>query len=223
MPKLLIAFACCLLAGRAAEVCRTATLRNGRTVPYSRHEASGAAARLWLCGDGIEGYVEVPAAQIESFDPVPAPVTAAPPQQPPPATAAAAGPPDIGSLIAGAATRNRIDPDFVASVVKAESGFNPAAVSRRGAAGLMQLMPGTAASLGVADAFDPAENLEAGTRYLRQMLELFDWDAIKALAAYNAGPARVERYGGVPPYRETRDYVSRVIRDYNRKKTGASD
>jgi soluble lytic murein transglycosylase-like protein len=121
--------------------------------------------------------------------------------------------------IAGAALRYQIDPDFVASVVKAESGFNPTAVSPKGALGLMQLMPQTAARLGVEDAFDPAANLEGGTRYLRELLDQYGGDAVKALAAYNAGPQRVEQYGGVPPFRETRAYITGIIDDYKRKKT----
>ena len=106
----------------------------------------------------------------------------------------------------------------MASVVKAESGFNPRAVSPKGAQGLMQLMPETAAMLGAGNVLDPAANLGAGTKYLRQLLDQFAGDAGKALAAYNAGPQMVEQYGGIPPYRETRAYVTRIIEDYNRKK-----
>jgi soluble lytic murein transglycosylase-like protein len=124
----------------------------------------------------------------------------------------------LNELIAGAAARHEIDPDFVASVVKAESRFNPAAVSPKGARGLMQLMPGTAASLGVGNAFDPASNVEGGTALLRKLLDQYAGNAQKALAAYNAGPERVKQYGGVPPFRETRDYIVRVIEDFNRKK-----
>ena len=102
----------------------------------------------------------------------------------------------IRDSIAIAASRHQIDPDFVASVVKAESGFNPAAVSPKGAQGLMQLMPQTAAKLGVENALDPAANVEGGTKYLRQLLDQYDGDAVKALAAYNAGPQRVAQYRG---------------------------
>ena len=124
----------------------------------------------------------------------------------------------IQNWIASAASRHQIDPDFVASVVKAESGFNPTAVSPKGAQGLMQLMPETAAKLGVENVLDPAANVEGGTKYLRQLLDQYAGDAVKALAAYNAGPQRVEQYGGIPPYRETRAYITRIIDDYNRKK-----
>ncbi|HEY6305270.1 MAG TPA: lytic transglycosylase domain-containing protein, partial [Candidatus Angelobacter sp.] len=117
-----------------------------------------------------------------------------------------------------ASSRHQLDPDFVNSVIKAESNFQPRAVSRKGAQGLMQLMPGTASQLGVADPFDPQANVEGGTAYLSQLLDLYHNDAIKALAAYNAGPNRVDQYHGVPPYMETRAYVARIVRDYNAKK-----
>jgi soluble lytic murein transglycosylase-like protein len=111
-----------------------------------------------------------------------------------------------------------LDPDLVNSVIKAESGFNTRAVSPKGARGLMQLMPGTASQLGVPNAFDPQANVEGGTKYLRELLERYNFDLVKALAAYNAGPQRVEHFGGVPPYYETRAYVARIVRDFNKKK-----
>jgi soluble lytic murein transglycosylase-like protein len=103
-------------------------------------------------------------------------------------------------------------------VIRAESGFNPKAVSRKGAQGLMQLMPATASKLGVINSMDPAANVDGGTQYLHEMLERFNNDLVKALAAYNAGPERVEKYKGMPPYHETYAYVSRIISDFNRKK-----
>ena len=103
-------------------------------------------------------------------------------------------------------------------MIHAESANNPRAVSRKGARGLMQLMPATASSLGVKNSFDPADNVDGGVRYLRELLLQYNGDAAKALAAYNAGPQRVQQYKGVPPYRETHAYVARVINDYNRKK-----
>jgi hypothetical protein len=207
-------------AGHGAEACQAAVLRNGFTVEYVRREAAGPVTRLWLCAGG--GYAEIPSGQIESFEPGQSadPPAPAAPASAPVATASVAPPVEdpIKNWIAGAASRSQIDPDFLASVVQAESGFNPTAVSPKGARGLMQIMPHTAASLGVENAFDPAANLEGGTKYLRQLLDQYGGDAGKALAAYNAGPRRVEQYGGVPPYPETRAYITRIINDYNRKK-----
>jgi len=201
-------------AGDQLDVCQTAVLRNGFTHQYERRETAGTATRLWVCAEGGVGYVEIPSEQIERFEPVEVPTRTR--------EASAGEMPlvegSIKKLITSAAARHLIDPDFVASVVKVESGFNPKAVSSKGARGLMQLMPQTAASLGVENALNPAANVEAGTKYLRQLLDHYNGDAVKALAAYNAGPERVEHYGGIPPYRETRAYVARVIDDFNRKK-----
>lgn len=121
-------------------------------------------------------------------------------------------------MINAASGRYRLDPDLVNSVIKAESGFNVRAVSRKGAQGLMQLMPDTASKLGVGNAFDPEANVDGGARYLRELLERYNFDLVKALAAYNAGPRRVEQYGGLPPYYETHAYVARIVRDFNKKK-----
>lgn len=116
----------------------------------------------------------------------------------------------INSLISGVADKYNLDPALLKAVVKVESHFNPRAVSPAGAMGLMQLMPKTAAALGVKDAFNVQENLEGGARYLKSMLDRFRGDVNLALAAYNAGPGAVKKYGGVPPYRETMEYVRRV-------------
>ena len=125
---------------------------------------------------------------------------------------------DLDQLVREASARRQLDPDFVNSVIKAESNFKTRAVSPKGAQGLMQLMPGTAAQLGVSNAFDPKANVEAGTQYLSDLLDLYHDDPIKALAAYNAGTQRVEQYHGVPPYRETRTYIARIVHDFNAKK-----
>jgi soluble lytic murein transglycosylase-like protein len=125
---------------------------------------------------------------------------------------------DIGQVVREASNKNRLDPDFVNSVIRAESNFKTHARSKKGALGLMQLMPATAAQLGVADPFDPRANVEAGTAHLSALLDLYNNDPIKALAAYNAGAHRVKQYNGVPPYRETRDYISKIVRDFNAKK-----
>jgi len=114
------------------------------------------------------------------------------------------------AIISHAARVSGLDEDLIHAVVRAESGYDPRCRSSAGAMGLMQLMPGTASALGVADPWDPAQNVTGGARYLRQQLDRFG-DLERALAAYNAGPGAVERYGGIPPYRETQAYVQRVL------------
>lgn len=116
-----------------------------------------------------------------------------------------------GPLIADAARRYGVDPALVAGVIESESGFNARATSSAGAKGLMQLMDGTARGLGVADSYDPVQNVNGGTKFLRQLLDRYNGDARLALAAYNAGGGAVDRYGGVPPYPETQRYVPRVL------------
>jgi soluble lytic murein transglycosylase-like protein len=113
----------------------------------------------------------------------------------------------FGAEITAAAKKHGIDPALLAGLVKQESGFNPNAGSPAGARGLTQLMPGTAAGLGVTNVLDPVQNLDGGAKYLRQQLDAFGGDVTRALAAYNAGPGAVQRYGGVPPYAETQNYV----------------
>jgi soluble lytic murein transglycosylase-like protein len=119
---------------------------------------------------------------------------------------------ELDEMIAAAARQNGLTPDLLREVIRRESAFRPCAVSRSGAMGLMQLMPGTAFDLGVRDPFDPAQNIAAGSRFLRLMLDRFGGDLPLALGAYNAGPARVSAAGGVPPIRETQDYVQGITR-----------
>jgi hypothetical protein len=185
-----------------------ATLANGFTVRFDHRRVMQDTSRLYLSA-AEDGYFDVPTGQIAGIEQekVPSRTVPGPPGRPP----------DVRAAVA-ASDKNDLDPDLVDSVIRAESGFNPRAVSSKGAQGLMQLMPGTAAELGVPDAFDPRANVEGGTRYLRELLVRYHNDLAKALAAYNAGPERVEQYRGVPPYHETRAYVSRVIRDFNRRK-----
>ena len=111
-------------------------------------------------------------------------------------------------------SKYRVDPALIKAVIRAESAWNPTAVSSAGAQGLMQLMPGTASKLDVVDPFDPYQNIEAGAKYLRMMLDTFNGDVMLAVAAYNAGPGAVKKYKGVPPYAETRSYVKIVLRYY---------
>ena len=185
-----------------------AVLRNGFSIRHERRQVIGSVTRLYLSSDPAS-YVDVPTSEIEHFENDPTPTAQA---APPPASK------DLNQVINDISGRHRLDPDLITSVIRAESAFNPHAVSRKGAVGLMQLMPGTASQLGVPNAFDPQANVEGGTRYLRELLERYDFDLIKALAAYNAGPMRVQQYRGVPPYYETRAYVARIVRDFNRKK-----
>ena len=128
------------------------------------------------------------------------------------ATGVSALPADVpyGAEITAAAKKHGLDPALLAGLVKQESGFNPSAGSPAGARGLTQLMPATAAGLGVSNVLDPAQNLDGGAKYLRQQLDAFGGDVTRALAAYNAGPGAVQRYGGVPPYAETQNYVRAV-------------
>jgi soluble lytic murein transglycosylase-like protein len=188
-----------------------ANLRNGFTLRHEHHEVVGDATRLYMSADPAAGYVDVPTADIESFEP-------APPEPQQTAATPSAKSPDLKTIVAAASTQHQIDADFIASVIAAESANNPRAVSRKGAQGLMQLMPATAGKLGVKDSFDPAANVDGGVRYLRELLVQYNGDVAKALAAYNAGPQRVQQYHGVPPYRETHAYVARIINDFNRKK-----
>jgi hypothetical protein len=204
-PYLIVIVALALGASSALGT-DVAILHNGFSIRHERREVFGSVTRLYLGTDDV-GYVDIPTAEIDRFEETPS--------SPSVEDVAAQPLPDLINTISD---RHHLDPDLINSVIHAESGFNPRAVSPKGAQGLMQLMPRTASELGVADAFDPGANVEGGTRYLSELLVRYDFDLIKALAAYNAGPERVEKYHGVPPYYETRAYVAKVVRDFNRKK-----
>ncbi len=125
-------------------------------------------------------------------------------------------PAQIDQLVSTNATQWNVDPELVKAIIANESGFNANATSNVGAQGLMQLMPGTATGLGVTNAYDPAQNVWGGTRYIKGLLDRFNGDVRKAVAAYNAGPGAVEKYGGVPPYAETQNYVQNVLASYEK-------
>ena len=194
-----------------------AVLANGQRVHAESHEIDGNLVRLVT----KTGSIEFPASQVvayeqEEYTPPPptAPLAAAPAQTPISAKALSAQ-----EIITKAAEKAGLPPDILHSVARAESGYRTNAVSPKGAIGLMQLMPKTAAALN-ANPYDPQQNAEAGAEYLAQLLEKYKDDphqVSKAVAAYNAGPGAVDKYKGIPPYRETVDYVSRVISDYNKR------
>lgn len=205
-------------------------LRNGFEVDCARQEPAGDRVRLYLlpslgpsASAAAPNYIEVGAAQIVRTEwmaePMAAPKPAKPSTEPMlnPALRSLT-PAELQEIVASAGTRHNVDADLLASVIHAESGGHVHATSRAGARGLMQLMPSTAAELGVADTFAPDENIGGGTTYLDQLLTRYHDNLALALAAYNAGPAAVDRYRGIPPFAETRAYVSRVIREFNRRK-----
>jgi hypothetical protein len=212
-----------LLAALPCLAAETAVLRNGYEIRHEHRKVIGTITRLYTSGDE-SSFVDVPTEEIDHFEALPADAAPPGPKTDPasplqwPTPAQAAPPVDLNEVVKAASGTYRLDPDLVNSVIRAESGFNVRAVSPKGAQGLMQLMPQTASQLGVQNAFDPQANVEGGTRYLRELLERYNFDLIKALAAYNAGPQRVEQYGGVPPYYETQAYVARIVRDFNKKK-----
>jgi soluble lytic murein transglycosylase-like protein len=131
-------------------------------------------------------------------------------------------PAQIDALVNDNAQAQSVDPALIKAIIANESGFNANATSNVGAQGLMQLMPGTAAGLGVTDSYDPAQNVAGGTKYIKGLLERFNGDVRLAVAAYNAGPGAVEKYGGVPPYAETQNYVQNVLASYAKYRGDAS-
>ena len=219
-----------MLAGAAgARAAERVTLKNGSEFECVRRVVDGDRVRLYFAGaaGGEDGnYLEVAASSVANVETIPdAPrVKAAPVGSSLAAVVSAVAEmnptvAELREMLSKAGAAHHIDEDLLASVVKAESGGQVKAVSRTGAKGLMQLMPGTAAELGVNDAFVASQNVEGGTKYLDGLLTRYHDNIALALAAYNAGPGAVDKYHGVPPFRETRAYVSRVIREFNKRKT----
>jgi hypothetical protein len=177
-------------------------LQSGQRIHVTGYERNGDTLRLTMTG----GTLEIPADTVvrvdpeDTFLPVKVKLLDVP----------------FANFISASAREHGVAPELVASVIAVESNFNPNAVSWRSARGLMQLMPETAARFGVTRVFDPQQNIEAGTRYLKELLIRYHNDLALTLAAYNAGPDRVEQYRSVPPYRETRDYVRRVTEKFSK-------
>jgi soluble lytic murein transglycosylase-like protein len=198
------------------------SLRNGFEIRCNHHAEIGGRVRLYM-GASEDNYIEFLPDEIAAVDQVADP--AALPESSQMASAATAttgpdgqlSPADLHEMLVKAGSDHNLDVDLLASLVKAESGGNAHAVSRAGARGLMQLMPGTAAELGVEDSFKADQNVKGGTAYLDALLTRYHDNVALALAAYNAGPLAVDRYHGIPPYHETRAYVARVIHEFNRR------
>jgi soluble lytic murein transglycosylase-like protein len=207
--------------GTFAHAAEHVTLRNGFDLFCDHREADGAKVKLYMDAAGAS-FLEVNASDIVADEQVdwPKPAADATPKS---ATSVPVAVPekltdaDLKPMLAKAGTTYNLDADLLASVVRQESAGHVHAVSHAGAQGLMQLMPGTASDLGVSDTFAPGQNIQGGTAYLNALLTKYHDNLELALAAYNAGPAAVDRWHGIPPYRETRAYVARVIREYNRR------
>ena len=201
-----------LAFGSAAFSAEYAVLSTGARLRADRHEVDGRKVRLY----SGEGYIEMDVSRVQSFEPIeepPAMTTPIAPTLPSPEPLKAQ--PTPAELAEAAAIKYGLPPSLVRSVMAAESAGRTDAISPKGAIGLMQLMPQTAKELGV-DPHDPVQNVDGGTRYLRDMLLKFDGRLWHALAAYNAGPGAVQKYGAIPPYRETIDYVNRIDKAYRK-------
>ncbi|MGA2833942.1 MAG: lytic transglycosylase domain-containing protein [Terracidiphilus sp.] len=198
------------------------TLRNGFELRCDHHAKVEGSVRLYL-SPGEDSYIERLPEDIVSVETVPDPPAppdvkgTAPTASPKTGADAKLSPSDLHEMLNKAGQEHNVDVDLLASLVKAESGGNARAVSRAGARGLMQLMPSTARDMGVADSFQPDENVRGGSAYLDSLLTRYHDNIAMALAAYNAGPDAVDKYHGIPPYRETRAYVAYVIHEFNRR------
>lgn len=199
------------MAAASALAGEYAVLSTGFRIHADHHERDAGFVRLF----DNDGVTELPAGSVVAFEPE---EFVAPPPAPPPAPPMVEAPLpalDSRTLVHDAAVRTGLPPAFVESVARVESAMRPQAVSPKGALGVMQLMPSTARALS-ADPRDPAQNIDAGARLLRDLLIKYDGDVVKALSAYNAGAGAVDRYRGMPPYAETQNYVDKVIRTYLR-------
>jgi len=204
----LLAFSLFALAVPSARA-EYVVLKSGQRLVVTGYQLVGDTYKLTLNG----GSAELPASEVVAIEPEEIFHSEAKP--------AFADIP-YGNFIAAAAKHHSIDADLIISVITAESKFNPKAISRKNARGLMQLLPETATRLGVTNIFDPEENIEAGTKYLRELLDRYNNNLALALAAYNAGPQRVELYKSVPPFRETLSYVRRVQQTYTTRKSSSA-
>jgi hypothetical protein len=204
-------------ASRPAHSAERVSLTNGYDIVCNHHAQVGSHIRLYM-GPGESSYIDRAPSDIAKIEAVPdPPPLPAEPVSINPQAEAHLSPADLHEMLAKASQQHNLDADLLASVVKAESNGNPHAVSRAGARGLMQLMPKTAAAQGVDDSFRPDQNVRAGSAYLNELLVKYHDNIALALAAYNAGPAAVDKYHGIPPYHETRAYVARVIHEFNRR------
>jgi soluble lytic murein transglycosylase-like protein len=210
MKARLLAIVIMALAAGRGFAAERATLANGFALDCHHHAVVDGRMRLYTTADE-SNYIEFAPAEVAAFEAVP---DAAPVSQP---VAAETKPAGLRPLLTSAGRAHNLDVELLASVVRAESGGNPLAKSHAGAQGLMQLMPKTAAEHGVTNSFEPQQNVGGGAAYLDELLMRYHEDLTLALAAYNAGPAAVDRYRGIPPYHETRAYVARVIREFNRR------
>jgi soluble lytic murein transglycosylase-like protein len=216
---IIAAFAALVPLAHAAE---RVTLRNGFEMRCDHHANLEGRTRLYL-SPGEDSYIEFRTEEIAAIEALPDPPPSKLAETPlPPAKSAYTleaklSEADLHEMLSKAGQAHNLDVDLLASLVKAESNGNARAISRAGAQGLMQLMPATARDLGVADSFKPEENVRGGAVYLDALLTRYQDNLALALAAYNAGPEAVDRYNSIPPYRETRAYVARVIHEFNRR------